>query len=78
MKLKKSIQLGEGREQDLIAMFQRKLVETCGENSAAYQNNMKAFENMLQEVVDKAFQIGQEAKQVVYVSERDPSEGHSL
>jgi hypothetical protein len=61
MKVKKSIDMSGGSCMDLIGMFQRKLIETCGENTNFYKNNMESFEKMLQEIVDKAFQLGQES-----------------
>lgn len=62
MRVKKSIDMSDGRCQDLVRMFERKLVETCGVQTAVYKNNMNAFEEMLQEIVDQAFTLGREDK----------------
>lgn len=59
MKVNKSVDL-ETEGVDITKMFERKLLETCAETSVTYSNNMKAFAEMLQEVADKAFKLGQQ------------------
>lgn len=58
MKVKKIVDLDRDGI-NITEMFRRKLAETCPEHSQAYENNMNAFQEMLQEVADKAFRLGQ-------------------
>lgn len=61
MKIKKSVDLDRDGI-NITEMFRRKLLETCGDDSVVYNNNMESFAKMLQEVADTAFKLGLEDK----------------
>lgn len=59
MKVRKTVDMDRDSI-NITKMFERKLLETCIVGSIVYDNNMREFEKMLQEVADKAFKLGQE------------------
>lgn len=60
MRVIKVIELdGTDRSAELRGMFECRLLETCVITSQVYAANMKAFDEILQEIAQKAFDLGQ-------------------
>ena len=59
MKVKKTVDLDRDGI-NITCMYEDKLLETCDRTSVKYSNCMESFNNMLQEVADKAFKLGQD------------------
>ena len=59
MQVKKTVDLRDSSG-DIRGMYERELVENCSTTSSKYTNNLRAFDEMLQEIADTAFKMGQE------------------
>lgn len=58
MKVRKTVGL-EREGINTTELFKRQLIANHGESTTAYSNDLRMFNGMLQELADKAFQLGQ-------------------